>query len=253
MPFTNNQQSPFFKHKSFSRGAGGVYSYLHNVEAFFIAADKHTGGWGEGKGGGERDGLLCQSSSTGGTVGIAGILYLRQVMVVHLKHQLRVLILTYHFERVCGRDHTQRVSFQQSQRQYNKPEKYQIHISSYFLQKQPYCVFWRVCSVWASADLFTVTSAEITSFVWGWAKSFLAEQNSCHQSEQRQMRNDNKKSHSTSKITQSSPFQFNALSSFKYLVHLKETKAAEGKTAIYIHSLTMYLVQMQKKGKIGLN
>lgn len=33
-------------------------SYLHDVEAFFIAADEHTGGWGEGEGGGQRDCFL---------------------------------------------------------------------------------------------------------------------------------------------------------------------------------------------------
>lgn len=170
-------------------------------------------------------------------------------MVVHLKHQLRVLILTYHFERVCGRDHTQTVSFQQSQRQYNKPEKYQIHVSSYFLQKQPYCVFWRVCSVWASADLFTVTSVEITSFVWGWAKSFLAEQNSCHQSEQRQMRNDNKKSHSTSKITQSSPFQFRCIELLQIFGALKGNKSSWRENS-NLYPFTKYVVGTNaEKGK----
>lgn len=166
-------------------------------------------------------------------------------MVVHLKHQLRVLILTHHFKCVCGRDHTQTVSYQHSQWQCNTPERYdQIHVSSHFLQKQAYCVFWRVCSEWASADMLTVTSVEITSFVWGWAKSFLAEQNSCHQSEQRQMWNDNKESHSTSKITQSSPFQFRCIVLLQIFGALKGEKAAEGKTSISILPLTTYLVQM---------
>lgn len=49
----------FFKYKSVSGWAEGVYPYLHDVEAFFIAADKHTGGGGEREGGGERDRLLC--------------------------------------------------------------------------------------------------------------------------------------------------------------------------------------------------
>ena len=78
-----------------------MHLYLHDVQSLFVAADKDAGGGGEGQRGGERDGLLCQAAGAGSAVGIAGVLHLRHVVVVHLEHQLPVIVLRDHLKGVC--------------------------------------------------------------------------------------------------------------------------------------------------------
>lgn len=74
--------------------------YLHDVQPLFITADKDAGGGREGQGGGQGDGLLGQAAGSGGAVGVASVLHLRHVVVVHLEHHLPIVVLRDHLKGV---------------------------------------------------------------------------------------------------------------------------------------------------------
>lgn len=74
--------------------------YLHDVQSLLITADKDAGRGRQGQRGGQSDRLLGEAAGTSCTVGITGILHLRHVVVVHLEHELSILILRDHFKGV---------------------------------------------------------------------------------------------------------------------------------------------------------